>query len=127
MNQWYKSLKKAPWTPPSYVFGIVWPILYAMMAVSFFLVWKNKKCFPYCSPLTMFFIQLGFNLIWTTLFFKFRLIKVAFIDLIIIIIFTLLTMKEFAKISHLATYLLVPYILWLLVAFSMNLYIVMMN
>ena len=46
MNKWYTNLKKAPWSPPSYIFGIVWPILYAMMAVSFFLVWNNQNCFP---------------------------------------------------------------------------------
>ena len=127
MNYWYTSLQKAPWTPPNYVFGIVWPILYAMMAVSFLMVWKNKKCFPYCNPLTMFFIQLGFNLIWTTLFFKLKMPVLALIDIMIITYFAFITKQAFSKINKFAGYLLIPYIGWLLLAFTMNLYIVIMN
>ena len=127
MNNWYTSLQKAPWTPPNYVFGIVWPILYTMMAVSFLMVWKNKKCFPYCNPLTMFFIQLGFNLIWTTLFFKLKMPVIALIDIMLIIYFAFITQQAFSKINKFAGYLLIPYIGWLLLAFTMNLYIVIMN
>lgn len=127
MNNWYSSLQKAPWTPPNYVFGIVWPILYTMMAVSFLMVWKNKKCFPYCNPLTMFFIQLGFNLIWTTLFFKLKMPVLALIDIMLIIYFAFITQKMFSKVNKFAGYLLIPYIGWLLLAFTMNLYIAVMN
>ena len=127
MNQWYKSLKKAPWTPPSYVFGIVWPILYAMMAVSFFLVWKNKKCYPYCDALNYFFIQLFFNLIWTTIFFKFKKPVLALADMVLIIIGAYYTYVEYSNIDITAGYLIIPYILWLCVAFSLNAYIVAMN
>lgn len=127
MNNWYKSLNKAPWTPPSYVFGIVWPILYVLMGISFLLVWKNKKCFPYCSPLTYFLIQLGFNLIWTTLFFVMKKPLLALLDICLIIYFAIQTYNRFIKINRLAAYLLVPYLLWLLLAFIMNFYIVLMN
>lgn len=127
MNNWYKSLNKAPWTPSSYVFGIVWPILYVLMGISFLLVWKNKKCFPYCSPLTYFLIQLGFNLIWTTLFFVMKKPLLALLDICLIIYFAMQTYNRFIKIDRLAAYLLVPYLLWLILAFSMNFYIVLMN
>ena len=83
MNQWYKTLKKAPWSPPNYIFGIVWPILYALMAISVALVWSNKKCYPYCSPVTFFLLQLAFNLIWTTIFFNWQMPRLAFLDLLI--------------------------------------------
>jgi tryptophan-rich sensory protein len=98
-----------------------------MMAVSFLMVWKNKKCFPYCNPLTMFFIQLGFNLIWTTLFFKLKMPVLALIDIMLIIYFAFITQKAFSKINKFAGYLLIPYIGWLLLAFTMNLYIAVMN
>lgn len=127
MNNWYSSLQKAPRTPPNYVFGIVWSILYTMMAVSFLMVWKNKKCFPYCNPLTMFFIQLGFNLIWTTLFFKLKMPVLALIDIMLIIYFAFITQQAFSKINKFAGYLLITYIGWLLLAFTMNLYIAVMN
>ena len=126
MNNWYKSLHKAPWTPPSYVFGIVWPILYFMMAFSLILVWKNKKCFPYCNPLTFFLIQLSFNLIWTTLFFKLKMPILALIDIVLLIYFAFITQQMFSKVNKFAGYLLIPYLGWLLLALTMNLYIVIM-
>jgi tryptophan-rich sensory protein len=98
-----------------------------LMGISFLLVWKNKKCFPYCSPLTYFLIQLGFNLIWTTLFFVMKKPLLALLDICLIIYFAIQTYNRFIKIDRLAAYLLVPYLLWLLIAFSMNFYIVLMN
>lgn len=127
MNDWYKNLKKSSLTPPSYLFGIVWPILYTLMFISTVMVWNDKKCFPYCYPLTLFFIQLVFNLIWTTLFFKLRLLKVALINLGIIIFFTILTIRAYFKVNKLSAYLLLPYIIWLLFAFYLNLYITLNN
>ena len=127
MNQWYKTLKKAPWSPPNFIFGIVWPILYTLMAISAGIVWSNKKCYPYCSPITFFIIQLAFNLIWTTIFFKWQMPKLAFLDMILIMIVTFHTYKQFLPISKTAGYLLIPYMLWLCVAFSLNLYIILNN
>ena len=127
MSEWYNKLKRAPWSPPSKVFGIVWPILYTLMTVSFILVWKDKKCYPYCSSLTIFLIQLAFNLCWTTLFFKFKMPKLALIDLIATLIFTIMAYNTFSKINTLSSILLIPYIIWLFIAFSLNFYIVIMN
>ena len=57
-KEWYNTLNRAPWNPPSWVFGVVWPILYLLMGISLLLVWTNKKCYPYCKELIYFFIQL---------------------------------------------------------------------
>lgn len=127
MNDWYKKLKKAPWTPPDYVFGIVWPILYLFMLIAVIIVYFDEKCYPYCYPITVFFIQLGLNLIWTTIFFKLKLPILALIDLILIIGLTIYTITLFYDINKIASYLLVPYILWSGIAFSLNLYIVLNN
>ena len=127
MNRWYKNLNRAPWSPPNYVFGIVWGILYTLMTISFILVWKNNKCFPYCSALTAFLIQLAFNLSWTTIFFYYKMPKLALLDTILIIYFTLVSYKAFIKVSKLAAYLLIPYICWLFLALSLNTYIVLYN
>ena len=127
MNQWYKTLKRAPWSQPSYVFGIVWPILYTLMGISFYITWNDKKCFPYCNALTFFLIQLSFNLVWTTIFFKYKMPKLALLDLIATLVFTIITYVKFVPINRLASSLLLPYIVWMCLAFSLNLYIVIMN
>ncbi len=127
MKEWYNKQKKAPWSPPSYVFGIVWPILYLLMTFSVLLVFFNKKCFPYCSPITFFLIQLALNLSWTTVFFQLQLPVLALIMIILMIIITAYTAILFYPYSKVASYLLVPYLLWLCVALSLNGYIVLYN
>ena len=117
MNNWYKKLNRSKLSPPSWVFGIVWPILYLLMTISFIIVQRNKKCFPFCSPLVFFIIQLGFNLIWTTLFFKMKLPLLALVDLMLTIIFTFITYYQFHSISKLGSYLLLPYMMWMCFAF----------
>lgn len=127
MKEWYNRLNKSKYTPSSWVFGVVWPILYICMIISFIIVKRNEKCKNYCNPLKFFTIQLLFNLIWTTIFFKFKNIKLALLDLILIIIFTLITIIQFYKISLIATLFLIPYFLWLCFALYLNLYIVFNN
>ena len=127
MNRWYNTLNRAPWSRPNYIFGIVWPILYVLMTFSFILVWKNKKCFSYCSALTTFLIQLAFNLSWTTIFFYYKMPKLALLDIVLIIYFSLMTYQSFIKVNKMAAYLLIPYICWLFLALSLNTYIVLLN
>ena len=127
MNSWYKDLNRAPWTPPDYVFGIVWSTLYTLMTIALLIVFSDKKCYPYCSPMTYFFIQLGLNLMWTTVFFKWRMLIGALILLLLILLFTYYTYKKFQTINKTASYLLIPYMLWLCVALSLNTYIVLNN
>tara|TARA_B100002051_G_C16449644_1_gene493068 strand:- start:263 stop:661 length:399 start_codon:yes stop_codon:yes gene_type:complete len=126
-RNWYKSLKKAPWTPPNKVFGIIWSFLYLLMGVAVYIIWKNNKCKLFCWAIRIFLIQLVFNFAWTTIFFKYKKPKLALLDLIIIIYLTHKTYYEFYKIEKIAAYLLLPYIAWLLVALSLNIYIVIAN
>jgi len=127
MNSWYKKLNKAPFSPPDWIFGIVWPILYILMFLALLFVWTNKKCYPYCKAVTYFIIQLFFNLIWTTIFFKYKQPKLALLDIGFILFFTIVTFKQFKQISTQAAYLLIPYIIWLCFAAMLNTYIVLNN
>ena len=126
-KEWYNTLNRAPWNPPSWVFGVVWPILYLLMGVSLLLVWTNKKCYPYCKELIYFFIQLGFNLMWTPIFFEYRMPKLALLDLVLTFLFSYLTYENFKNINKMAGLLLIPYLSWLLLALTLNLYIVLYN
>ncbi len=127
MNDWYKNLKKAPWSPPGYVFGIVWPILYFLMFTAFINIWKDEECYPYCSALNFFIIQLIFNLSWTTIFFRMKMPRLALLDLSLTLLFTMMTYHKFSLINISAARLLLPYIGWLILALSLNSYIVLMN
>jgi benzodiazapine receptor len=127
-KKWYDNLNKAPWNPPNYVFGVVWSILYFILFIFFILMVKSSnKCFPYCKWIGIFFIQLFLNLIWTFIFFKFQNILLALVDLILIICFVLYLFRLSYKINKYYGYLLIPYIIWLFVALSLNIYIYLMN
>ena len=126
-KDWYKSLKKSPISPPDWVFGVVWPILYILLAISFYLTYKNRKCIGICKPLIFFLIQLLFNLSWTTIFFRMKMIRLSFIIIIIIILLTIKTYIEMLKIDKRSAYFLIPYIVWLFFAGYLNMYIIRMN
>lgn len=126
-KKWYNNLNKSPYTPPNKVFSVVWSILYILMIISFYLVWKNKKCFPYCNVLSLFIIQFILNLSWTTIFFTYKKVKFAFLTMLIIFIITCITFYNFYIINKKASYLLIPYIIWLLFAMYLNIYIILKN
>ncbi len=123
---WYRSLTKPPFVPPSYVFGVVWPILYLMIAISFWEVWikrKTQKKIVYIY----FFLQIFFNLAWPFCFFYLQNILLGFIDIILLDIFIFLTLIRFAKISIFSTIMLIPYALWVLFATYLNIGYLLLN
>jgi len=126
-RNWYDKLNKSSLNPPNYVFSIVWPILYILIFISGYKIWSNNKCYPFCFAMVLFIIQMILNLSWSNIFFKNKQIKFAFFVLILIIIFTLLTIKYFYDIDKTAAYLLIPYIIWLCFAAYLNLYIIKYN
>jgi translocator protein len=123
-KEWYSSIKKSNLTPPNYIFGIVWPILYTLIFVSLIVIFSkgiNRL------GLLFFILQFICNIIWSPLFFKYKKIKLALLDLILTIIFTGLTIYYFYKKSKLSAYLLVPYMIWICFALYLNLFIVINN
>ena len=123
-KEWYSSIKKSNLSPPNYIFGIVWPILYILMFVSLIVIFSKG-----INNLGLLFFILQFicNIIWSPLFFKYKKIKLALLDLILMIIFTGLTIYYFYKKSKLSAYLLVPYMIWICFALYLNLFIVTNN
>lgn len=85
ITNWYAQLQKPVFTPPDWVFGPVWTILYLLMAISVFLVWNKGLNYPKVKKaIGLFLIQLALNGIWTPLFFGFHLITAAFIEIILL-------------------------------------------
>ena len=128
-KEWYKNLKRSKLSPPNYVFGIVWPILYCLMLISiiFLVVNKDNDIFNFKIAIIAFTFQLVFNLIWTTIFFKLQRPKLALLDLFFTLIFTVISIYYFYKVYPISSYLLIPYVLWLSFAAYLNSYIVLKN
>ena len=125
---WYSTLNKPIFSPPNWIFGPVWTILYFLMGVSLYIVWnKNLKNKNKDEAIKIFIFQLILNLLWSFVFFSLHQPLLALITIIILWFFILMTIKYFYKISKLAAYLLIPYILWVSFASLLNLFIVGLN
>lgn len=125
---YYKALNKPVFSPPSWVFGVVWPILYFLMAVAAYIIWiEGKKGKPVKKALVLYIIQLILNFAWPFIFFKLNLYGIAFIEIVILLVTVLLTTKEFFKHNKIAALLMVPYILWLTYAAVLNYFIWLLN
>ena len=125
---WYATLNKPSFSPPNWIFAPVWTLLYFMMGVSAYLVWKEglkKKSVK--KALFYFIFQLTCNFLWSFLFFYLRSPLLAFADIVLLWILIVLTMIKFYKISKAASYLLLPYLLWVSFASILNLFIVILN
>jgi benzodiazapine receptor len=110
---WYARLVKPALTPPSGVFAVIWPILYALMAVAAWLVWKAPRSTCRFNGLRLFCLQLLFHLLWAWIFFDRHQISVAFIDLAFMWITLLVTMLNFRRVNVTAAWLLVPCLAWM--------------
>ena len=121
VNGWYAVANKPWFNPPNWIFAPVWTLLYIMMGIAFFLVWKasadkNVKQ----TAMIMFSIQLILNFFWSFIFFKLQQPGWAFAEIILMWVMILLTILWFGKISAMAAWLLVPYICWVSFATVLN-------
>ncbi len=127
---WYDNLKKPYYTPPSWVFSIIWPLLYILMGISLERINNFPNCDiinNWCLPLIYFAIQLVLNYCWSILFFKYHKIKLALYDLILLILFTLRLFFMIYNEDSIASKLLLPYIIWLFFALYLNFKIYKLN
>ena len=124
LREWYAGLAKPPWTPPGWVFGPVWAILYPLIAVAGWTVWREGRS---RVAVLLFFLQLALNAAWPWLFFGFRRPDWAFFDIVALLAAILATMAAFQHVRRRASLLLVPYLVWVTFAATLNLAIWQMN
>jgi translocator protein len=124
---WYAELNKPAWNPPAWIFGPVWTVLYIMMAVAVWRVWLRGGWRAQSKPLALFLIQWGLNAFWTPLFFGLHLLGWAFVEILVLLVFILLTIRAFRAIDRVAALLLVPYLAWVAFASVLNFTIWWMN
>ncbi|WKZ27092.1 MAG: TspO/MBR family protein [Candidatus Paceibacterota bacterium] len=111
--EWYRYLLKPAIAPPNWVFGLVWTTLFILMGVAAWLVWeRGARRRDVRIALGLFLIQLGLNTLWSVVFFGLQNPGAAFVEILILIIAILATMRAFYPISRLAALLLAPYIAW---------------
>jgi translocator protein len=130
-REWYAHLKKAPWSPPSWVFGIVWPVLYTLRGVASWLTFRALSSAPSYSAWVICWVfalvTLFLQAAWTPIFFGLNMIRLALLILVLTFASALIQAGTSWSISLVAGALLVPELLWLGFAFSLNLYAVMSN
>ncbi|HET6428529.1 MAG TPA: TspO/MBR family protein [Phycisphaerae bacterium] len=117
---WYAGLAKPSWTPPSWVFGPVWTLLYGMMAVAVWLVWLGRRRRGVAAPMALFAVQLTLNAVWSPLFFGLHRPGSALVDLVLLWLALAATVWLFLRRRPAAGALLVPYLLWVSFAFALN-------
>ncbi|MBO4205497.1 TspO/MBR family protein [Micromonospora echinofusca] len=120
----YNTLRQPDWAPPSAVFGPVWTLLYALIAVAGWLVWRRVGFGP---ALGVYAAQLVLNAIWTPLFFGAGRYGLAFVDIIALWLLIAVTVVMFWRISRVAAVLLVPYWAWVTFAAALNFSIWQLN
>lgn len=121
VRDWYPALNKPFFTPPSWLFGPVWTVLYVMMGVALYLVWREGWTRPDVRLAVMvFFGQLALNGLWSILFFGMRAPGLALVEIVVLLASIVVTAVIFWRISSTAGVLLVPYLAWVSFATLLN-------
>lgn len=120
ITDWYVTLNKPTFNPPNYLFAPVWTLLYLLMGVSLFIIWRSSIGQNRTNALLIFAIQLTLNFLWSFLFFRFNLLAFALIEIVMLWISILLMIIIFKRISKLAAFLQIPYLLWVSFATILN-------
>ncbi len=132
VDGWYATADKAPWSPPNWVFGPVWTLLYTAMAVAAWLVWRRRTA-ETRPALTAYAVQLVLNLLWTPVFFGLYPVLgtpalwIAFVIIVALAVAVAVTVLYFGPISRTAGLLLLPYLAWVVFASSLNLWVALNN
>ncbi|MDG4663077.1 TspO/MBR family protein [Mycobacterium sp. 236(2023)] len=116
----YGRLQQPGFAPPSWVFGPTWTVLYVLMAVAAWLVWRTGPAPETTRALTLYGIQLALNAAWTPLFFGLGWRGVAFVELSVLLVVLVATVVAFLRRSALAGVLLLPYLAWSAFALCLN-------
>ena len=121
----YGDMVKPPLSPPSYIFPIVWTILYILMGISYFIATKDKENDKDLNQI--YLLQLFVNLFWPIIFFVLKMYFTAFLWIILLIILVIVMIKELLKNNKISGYLQIPYLIWLLFATYLNIGIFLLN
>ncbi len=127
-DTWFMALNKSVLTPDGWVFSVAWTILYFSLGWALYLIISNDKArTPKTKAYTLFFVQMVLNALWSYLFFGLHLTGAALVVILALIGFSIWMARAFKATSKLASYLVWPYIIWLVFATYLNAMIVFWN
>lgn len=110
---WYESLAKPSWNPPGWIFGPVWTILYTLMGIAAYRIWrKGMKKQAVRQAVILFSIHLAFNALWSIIFFGLQHIPLAFLEILVLLCLIVIVTLRFYHLDKIAAYLLLPYLVW---------------
>lgn len=128
ISTYYSQLIKPGFAPPSFIFPIVWTIIYILMGISAYMIMKKgRNLSKVKDAMFYYYLQLGLNFLWMILFFGLDLRFTALVDLIILIIVIVVMIIKFYKIDKRASYINIPYLIWSLYALFLNYFIWIIN
>lgn len=120
-SQWYQSLEKPSFNPPSWVFGPVWTALYTMMGIALSILWRARRDNAAATPaMQLFTIQFILNLAWSFIFFRMEKPGAALVEILVLNVVIVLTILAAWKVSRTAAILLIPYLCWTAFATILN-------
>jgi tryptophan-rich sensory protein len=127
VESWYPTLKLPDWRPPNSAFPIVWTALYVLMALSAWLVWRQRPFAEVRDALILFLVQLGANLAWSFLFFGLKSPLLGLLDILLLDALIAAMLVSFWRRDRLAAAMNLPYLGWVLFATALNAWIVIEN
>jgi translocator protein len=124
---WYASLNKPWFSPPNVVFAPVWTSLYILMGVALFLIWRSPRNRTRDRGIVLFAAQLAVNVTWTLAFFGLQNTLYGVLAIVPLWILIAATIYQFYKVDKWASYLLVPYLVWVSIATALNASVYLLN
>lgn len=127
-QQFYSQLVRPVLSPPGWVFGVVWPVLYILMGISAYLVrFSGADCALVRRSMCVYYLQLGVNALWSVVFFRFQLFGAAFYVLLILLALIVITSVFSYDVSPVASWLYIPYVMWVSFAGYLNYMVWILN
>lgn len=123
-SEWYTAMNKAPWTPPNWMFGAAWTIVMLCFSIYMALLYLKQ---PSKKVLTLFALQILLNVGWNFVFFNQQLVTLGFIIITALTVVIATFLITFSKLMQLKNLLILPYMVWIVIAASLNLYILLNN
>ena len=127
-KSFYADIIRPPLSPPSWLFPAVWAVLYALMGISAYIIWRdNGSEIRKAAAMKLYFLQLAVNFSWSIIFFRFRLLEAAAFTAVLLFVLVVIMVISFRRVNAAAAWINVPYIIWLLFASYLAISIYILN